>query len=186
MLINDSSQYSWVVQILRFIGDLYCATIQRSNFARSSFYINIIDKLKTAIHQTPSLSSLFLLNKKERGVGARVPWVVGNPWVACSQGVQSLNLGTFQCLTWFKTKYLVEAHCSKRKIPSIKIVQSDSLLVIVYIGPIWTFSDLVLKQNLTKFWPAWSIQNSVRRSFQLKVQWPVSFIYFIWNIQDLK
>ena len=40
----------------------------------------------------------------------------------CSQGVQSLNLGIFQCFTWFKTKNLVEEHCSKRKIPSNKVV----------------------------------------------------------------
>ena len=65
----------------------------------------------------------------------------------CSQGVQSLNLGTFQCFTWFKTKNLVKVHCSKWKIPSNKVVQTPYLLFcwVVLLTPAWTFIDLIVK-----------------------------------------
>ena len=71
--------------------------------------------------------------KKGKGVGQGFLWCSEHqrsPWVACFQGVRSLNLATFQCFTWFKTRNLVEARCSKWKIPSNKIVQSDSLSFI--------------------------------------------------------
>ena len=82
----------------------------------------------------------------------RSSWGFHQPPVAswaCSQGVRSLNLGTFLCFTWFKTKNLVEAHCSKRKIPSNNFC-SVRLLIGYFVK--WSCMDIYCSYRWSKIW----------------------------------